>query len=331
MSPRTFLLAIAAAVLLCPLYITPAQAQPTRNPYPSREVQLVVPNEPGGGLDLVARLLAKGLTPPLEQTVVVLNRSGASGNVGTASVARAEPDGHTLLLTGVGHLVSPLLHAQAGYEPIKDFEPIAKIASAPNVLVVHESLKGLSLAQLLADPRSKASGFAFASAGYGHSSQLAAEVFMARTGARWLHVPYRGTGPASRALVSGEVQLMFVPAGSVQTLLAGGQAHALAVAHTQRLELLPSTPTLAELGVTQAEFSQWYGLFAPAGTPEPVLQRLQGVTQGFVSSGDVKRQFHALGLEPAPMGRAEFAEFLSAQSKRLGSLVKNIRVEAPPK
>ena len=304
-----------------------AYAQQPRSSFPSKAVQIVVPNEPGGGLDLVARLLAKGLASSLAQAVVVVNRSGASGNIGTASVARAEPDGYTLLLTGIGHLVSPLLHSRAGYEPLKDFEPIAKIATAPNVLVVHESLKGMSLAQLLDDPRSRSAGIAFASAGYGHSSHLAAEVFMARTGARWLHVPYRGTGPASRALIAGEVQLMFIPAGSVKTLLATGTAHALAVAHPQRLESLPATPTFAELGIRGAEFSQWYGLFAPAGTPGSVTTLLQDAAASFLADNTVRRQLESLGLEPSMMGKAEFTAFLGAEAKRLGALVKNERVE----
>jgi len=318
-------LLFAAVAALGPLQHSQAQASPAG--YPSREVQIVVPAEPGGGIDQVARLLAKGITPTLAQSVIVMNRSGASGNVGTASVARSEPDGYTLLLTGVGHLVSPLLHGSPGYEPLKDFEPVAKIANAPNVMVVHESLKGMSLAQLLADPRSRTAGLAYASAGYGHSSHLAAEVLMARTGARWLHVPYRGTGPASRALIAGEVQLMFVPAGSVQALLATGRAFAVAVAHPQRLESLPSTPTFAEVGVQGAEFSQWYGLFAPAGTPAAVTKVLQDATLGFLANNDVKRQLQTLGLELAPMDRATFAEFLGAQAKRLGTLVKKERVE----
>lgn len=150
---------------------------------------------------------------------------------------------------------------------------------------------------------------------------------MSRTGARWLHVPYRGTGPATRALIAGEVQVMFVPAGSVRALLATGRAFAVAVAHSQRLESLPTTPTLAEVGVQGAEFSQWYGLFAPAGTPAAAIKVLQNATLGFVADSDVKRQLHALGLEPAPMDRAAFTAFLKAQSTRLGTLVKKERVE----
>ncbi len=311
---------VFAGVVLLSL-LSGARAQPPADAFPSRGVQMVVPNEPGGGIDLVARVLAKGLTSQLGQAVVVINRSGASGNIGTASVARAHADGHTLLVTGVGHLVSPLLDRNAGYDPLTDFEPVARIAAAPNVLVLHQSLKRLTLSQLLQDPRSRTGELAFASAGYGHSSHIAAEVVMAATGARWLHVPYRGTGPASKAMITGEVQLMFVPAGSVAPLLASGKAQAMAVAYHQRLEALPDTPTFAELGLQGVEFSQWYGLFAPAGTPGEVVGALQKATATLMADGPVRRQLQSLGLEVSFMGTTEFTSFLGVEAKRLGQLV----------
>ncbi len=287
----------------------------------------MVPAEPGGGIDQVARLLAKGIAPTLAQSVIVINRSGASGNVGTASVARSEPDGYTLLLTGVGHLVSPLLHGSPGYEPLKDFVPVAKIANAPNVLVVHESLKGMSLAQLLEDPRSRTAGLAYASAGYGHSSHLAAEVFMTRTGASWLHVPYRGTGPASRALIAGEVQLMFVPAGSVQALLATGRAFAVAVAHPQRLASLPSTPTFAEqafLGPSSRSGTVSSHLPARRRRPPRCCRTPRWASSPMPrSSGNCDRWASSRRRWTGQ----QFAAFLGAQSKRLGTLVNKERVE----
>jgi tripartite-type tricarboxylate transporter receptor subunit TctC len=295
--------------------------------YPAREVLIVVPNEPGGGLDLVARLLAKGLTASLGQTVNVVNRSGASGNVGAASVARGEPDGHTLLLSGVGHVVSPLLHDKPGYDALKDFVPLARIATAPNVLLVHESLKGLGLSQLLADPRSRNRGLAYASAGFGHSSHLAAEVFMRSTGARWLHVPYRGTAPASRALLGGEVQLMFVPSGSVQPLLASGKAQAIAVSHPQRLAALPQTPTLAELGVSGAEFGQWYGLFAPASTPDAVCDLLHRAVAASLADASTREQLLAQGLTAAATSRAAFASFVAEEEQRLKAVLRRRPVD----
>lgn len=307
------------------------QAQPVAPAFPTRDVQIVVPNEPGGGLDLVARLLARGIAPTLGQSVVVVNRSGASGNVGTGSVARAEPDGYTLLLTGVGHLVSPLLHDKPGYDPLKDFEPVTRIAIAPNVLIVHESLKSMSLQQLLQDPRSQSAGLAFASAGYGHSSHLAAEIFMARTGVKWLHVPYRGSGPATRGLMGGEVQLMFAPAASVPTLLGNGRVHALAIANGRRIDVLPSVPTLAELGVQDADFFQWYGLFAPAGTPRAALDALQKAVAGFLADADVQRQLVSLGLQPGALDATTFSGFLTAQASRLATVVRKEKIQGSGK
>lgn len=321
--PRRVLLRSVPAALLA---LAAGHGLAQRAMYPARDVQIVVPNEPGGGLDLVARLLARGLGHSTGKPFNVINRSGGSGNVGTASVARAEADGYTLLLTGVGHVVSPLLHDRPGYEP-KDFEPVARLASAPNVLLVHDALKGLTLQQLLADARSRNSGLAYGSAGYGHSSHLAAEVFMARTGARWLHVPYRGTAPASRALLAGEVQLMFVPAGSVQPLLAAGSAHAVAVAAARRLPNLPGVPTLSELGVRGADFGQWYGVLAPAGTPEAVLEALQAELGKQLADGETVRGLQAMGIEPAWLGRADFAAFLAAQGRELAAFVQRHRVE----
>jgi tripartite-type tricarboxylate transporter receptor subunit TctC len=304
-----------------------AAAQHMTDSFPDKEVQIVVPNEPGGGLDLVARLVAKGIAPLLGQSVVVLNRSGASGNVGTSSVARANADGYTLLLTGVGHLVSPLLHSKPGFDPIRDFDPVVKIANAPNVLVVSESLKGLSVRDLLQDPRSRNGGLAFGSAGYGHSSHLAAEVFMARTDTHWLHVPYRGSNPASRALMGGEVQVMFAPAGSVPALVASGKVHAKAVANARRIDALPAVPTLSELGIKDADFFQWYGLFAPAGTPRQAIDVLQKAVEAFMADADTQRQLLLLGLQPGWMNRADFVDFVAVQSQRLSTLVAKEKIQ----
>jgi len=296
--------------------------------YPARDLLVVVPSEPGGGLDLVARALAPALATALSQTVNVVNRSGASGTIGTASVARADADGHTLLLSGVGHLVSALLHDKPGYDPLRDFVALARIATAPNVLMTHSSLQGLNLARLLADPRSAHAGLSYASPGFGSSPHLAAEVFMHRAGARWLHVPYRGTAPASRALLAGDVQLMFVPAGSVRALLDSGRARALAVAHPERLAALSAVPTLAELGVTSADFSQWYGLFAPAGTPQPVCDRLQRIVTSWVDTGAVRQQLQAQGLEPAPLAQSAFTAFVADEARRLKDLLSRVPVDS---
>ncbi|MFO1199376.1 MAG: tripartite tricarboxylate transporter substrate binding protein [Burkholderiaceae bacterium] len=314
-------------VLAVLAWAAPARAAGTG--YPARPVQIVVPAEPGGGIDQVARWLARGLGERFAQPFVVVNRPGASGMIGAASVARADADGHTLLLTGVGHLVSPTLHRSPGYDPRADFAPVARIATSPNVLVAHASVGAGGLPALLGDARSRDGRLAYASAGFGHSSHLAAELFMERTGGRWLHVPYPGTNPALRALVAGEVQLMFVPSGSVRTVLAGGGVRALAVAHGRRLPTLPQVPTLAELGIRGADFSQWYGLFAPDGVPDGIAAVLQAAVIGLVNDDAQADPMRALGVEPAPMSRTDFAAFLDAQSKQLRALLARLHVDRP--
>lgn len=313
--------------LVLPGLASSARAQTTRGRFPARDIQIVVPAEPGGGIDTMARLLAKGMAAVMAQPVVVINRSGGGGTLGAGSVARAEPDGHTLLVNGVGHLVAPMLYADASFDPVKDFTPLARFGIAPNVLVVHESLKDLTLAQLIRDARSRSAGFAYASAGYGNTSHLAAELFMSRTDTRWLHVPYRGTGPAVRALLAGEVQLMFVPAGSVATALGTGRAHALAVAHRQRLPQLPGIHTLAEFGVHDADFSQWYGLFAPAGVAAAIADQLADTATQVFRDSAVLHQLGSLGIEPAVLGRNDFTRLVASESQRLASIIskENIR------
>lgn len=288
----------------------------------SREIQIIVPNQPGGGLDLLARRIAQSLTTVLARSVVVVNIGGASGNIGTAKAARAEPDGSTLLLTGLGFLVSPLLHSQPGYEPMKDFVPVMKIAAAPSVLLVHRSLRHMGIAELAENSK-----LVYASAGHGQSSHLAAELLQSRINARWLHVPFKGTAPASRALIAGEVNMMFVPAGSVKPLLATGMAHALAVAHSQRLGFIPDTPTLLELGVKDASFNQWYGIFVPAKTQESQVIQLNQAIAKVIADAEFQSFLQKQGIESAPLNHLEFIRFVREESIRLSTLVKRIGVE----
>lgn len=293
---------------------------------PDGPIQIIVPVEPGGGIDAMARLLAQVWAAEHRLSVNVINRPGASGNIATVSVARARPDGQTLLVTGVSHLTSPLLHDQAGYDPIADFMPVARLGTAPNVLLVSDALKGLTLPELIQDPRSRNEGLAFGSAGFGHSSHLAAQVFMARTGVRWLHVPFKGNAPALRALMAGEVQILFLSVPSVPAALASGRAHALAAAHPERLAALPQIPTLAEQGVRQAEFQQWYGLFAPRGTPAAMVQGLaQLVAQG-LRTPEARQQLKAHATEAAWLGPDDFTRQLQAQQRLFEPMLRTLAV-----
>jgi tripartite-type tricarboxylate transporter receptor subunit TctC len=314
------LLALAAAV---------AGAQVPTAGLPGGDYQIVVPVAPGGGIDAIARLVAHHWTTQAQLPVTVINRAGASGNIGTASVARAQPDGRTLLVTAASHLTSPMLHENAGYDAIQDFTGIARFATAPNVLLVSDALKGMTLQQLLQDPRSRNKGFSFGSAGYGHSSHLAPELFMARTGANWLHVPYKGNGPALRALIAGEIHILFLSVPSVPAALATGKVHALGVANHERLAILPQLPTLTELGVHNADFVQWYGLLAPRGTPAETVKALSALATQTLRDPGVVAQLQAHGSEPGPLDHAQFQQFLVAEQRRLQALLSKEPVERP--
>jgi tripartite-type tricarboxylate transporter receptor subunit TctC len=310
---------------LAPLAGTAARAQP------SATTTLVVPVEPGGGIDAMARLVALHWNLDGQSTTIVVNRAGASGNIGTASVARSRPDGHTLLVTGVSHITSPMLHGSAGYEPFDDFIPVARLGTTPNVVVVSEALKGMSMAQVLQDARSRTGGLSFGSAGFGHSSHIAAEIFMAATGVKWLHVPYKGNGPALRGLMAGEIQVLFLSATSVAAAVATGKVHPLAAGHRERLPELPGTPTLSELGVAGAEFTQWYGLFAPRGTPPEVVRDLSARAVKAIRSPALSAQLKAMSVEPDALEQEPFERFLLAEQRRLDAWMKRERVERPQK
>ncbi|WP_158290109.1 tripartite tricarboxylate transporter substrate binding protein [Ramlibacter sp. WS9] len=291
--------------------------------------RLVVPVEPGGGIDAVARLLANAWSTEMSLPTIVVNRPGASGNIGTASVAKSKPDGQTLLVTGVGHITSAMLHENPGYHPFEDFTPIARFATAPNVMLVSDALKGMPLAQILSDPRSRNQGFSYSSAGYGHSSHMAAHIFATQTGVKWLHVPFKGTSPGLRALLAGETHIMFVTLGSVQAALATHRVHAVAVTHHERLQVLPDVPTLSELGIKNAEFAQWYGMFAPRGTPPSVVKSLSEAAVGALKGSAMTPQFKTQGLEPAPLRHDEFERFLKAESRRLEKMLDNRTIDRP--
>jgi len=291
----------------------------------SKDLRIVVPSEPGGNLDVLARRVSQLLSTVTGRSVIVVNRGGAGGNIGAAMVARAEPDGNTILFTGVGLLVSPMLYAQADYDPLKNLVPMLKIAEATSVLMVHESVKSFGIKGLI-DPTTK---LAYSSAGHGNSSHIAAEIMAYRTGASWLHVPFKGTGPASQALLAGHVQLMFVPSGSALSLAASRSVHAVAVAHSSRLDILPTIPTLNELGVKDANFSQWYGFFAPAGTPEQIIVQLSEAIYRVVSDPEFFASLKSQGIKPSVLNRREFSSFVLQQSSILSVLAKQIGLERP--
>lgn len=291
--------------------------------------RLIVPAEAGGGIDSVARLLSYALSRDAAAASVVLNRPGASGNLGAAQAARSDADGETLLITGANHLSSPLLMPNAGFDPVADFSPLVRLALAPSVVLVSEALKGVPLVGASSAKPIATRQLSFGSAGYGHSSHLAVERFKAVTRAPWLHVPYKGTAPALRALMGGEVQVVFAPLSSVVTAVQTGRAHAIAVAHNTRLSSLPQVPTLSELGVLHAEYLQWYGVLMPRTHQEVLLNGLAQELLRAAGSSVFTTSLERLGLEPGLLPRKEFRAFLETEMSRVKQFLSTHLVDRP--
>lgn len=286
---------------------------------------IVVPHEAGGGMDVLARRLAIGLGSQGLAPVVVLNRPGASGLLGSGSVARSRNDGYTLLFNGVGHLTSPLFHAEKHYEPLEDFHGVMTVGKSPNVLMVHGSPAG-DAERLV---RSAGRDDAYASSGIGSTPHLAGALFVSRHGLSWLHVPYKGTGPALRALMAGEVRWMFAPSSSAIAAAKGGRVRALAVAHPRRLASLPEVPTLREVGLGDLEMSQWYGLFAPTGTPRSRLATLAAAARQASERADFRAFLDTQAIEPFFLELRDMDEWLRREYQSLRALVATLNPASP--
>jgi tripartite-type tricarboxylate transporter receptor subunit TctC len=262
--------ALCATVLLAAAGGALAQAWPARQP-----IRIVVPYAPAGYYDLIARVVAPRLQEALGQTVLVDNRAGANGSVGTEATAKAPPDGYTIMIGGIGpHAVNPNLYPKLGYDPVRDFAPIVPVSVQPSILVVHPSLGVSSVRELVALAKAKPGQISYASAGAGSSPQLATEMFNTAMGVKLIHIPYKGSGPAAVAMMSGETQV-YIGAGS-ETLqhIRSGRLQAIAVADDRRLAILPDVPTMQEAGVPNYRAASWFGFFAPAGTPREIVARL---------------------------------------------------------
>jgi tripartite-type tricarboxylate transporter receptor subunit TctC len=312
-------LALAALALGC-------LAQPTaaQQPWPSRAITLVVPFAAGGATDILGRLLGQGLSTRLGQPVVVENRPGAGGGVGATAVAKASPDGYTLLLGAVStHAINPSLYKSLGYDAAKDFVPIAYVAGVPNLLVVSpKRVAAKSVAELLTEIAARPAGFDFASAGNGTSIHLSGEMFKVASGLKLTHVPYRGSAPAVGDLMSGNVDLMFDNLPSALQLARNGDLRALAVTSAQRSPTLPEIPTMAESGFPNFVAESWFVLFAPAGTPAAVTERLTREVTGVLESPDFNDRLATLGASPRALTGAALSAFIAEETAKWGEVVR---------
>lgn len=314
---KTHVLPAACAALLLTTTTTA-----TAQTYPAGPIRVVVPFPAGGGVDTAGRLLTQKLSEAIGKPVIVENRAGANGMIGSEMVAKAPKDGYTLMVNGANFVTSPTLYAKALYDPIRDFEAISLLAHAPNVLVVHPSLPVKSVRELIAFAKVRPGDILFAGSGSGSTPHLAGELFRTLTGTKMVHVPYRGTGPAITAILSGEVSTMFMPALTALPLIQGNRIRALAVTSLERLPALPDLPTVNESGLKGYQSSQWYGLLAPAGTPADILNLLNGHAAKIMQSADMKERMKNSGSVAVGSTREVFAKFVQSEFTKWARVIK---------
>jgi tripartite-type tricarboxylate transporter receptor subunit TctC len=294
--------------------------------YPNRPIRLVVTVPPGGAADFIARLIGGKLGDALGQPVLVENRGGAGGTIAADAVAKAAPDGYTLLQNSITtHGVGPHLYSKLPYDPVKDFSAVSGLALLPLIMAVNAELPAKTLADVVA--LAKKENLNFASSGNGGAPHMAAELFKSVTGAPITHVPYKGSGPAVADLVGGRVQIMFDAAPSLIAHVRAGKLRVLAAASAERNRLLPEVPTFAELGHPRVAVSLWYGLLAPAATAAPIVARLNGEVTKILQSADVRERLAAQGAEPMPGTPQAFASFMQEEMAKWAPVVKQAGVK----
>jgi tripartite-type tricarboxylate transporter receptor subunit TctC len=298
-------------------------AQGVAQNYPERVVRIVNPYPPGGSVDVMARILAQKLSDNLGQQFIVENRSGGGGNTGSDFVAKAEPDGYTLLFTAPGPLtVNQTLYSKLAFDPATDFAPIALFATAPIVLIVNPAVPANDVRELIALAKKEPGKINFASAGNGTTNHLSGELFKSMAQIDIVHVPYRGAGPAMNDLVGGHVQMFFDLMPVVLPQIAAGKVRALANAGIRRPAALPNVPTVAEQGLAGFDASSWYGLVAPAKTPEPVLAKLRDEVAKALKAPDMVARIHELGSEPGAASGKDFGAFLAAETRKWAEVIR---------
>jgi tripartite-type tricarboxylate transporter receptor subunit TctC len=317
-----FLHAVMGMAMAACALASPAGAQ-TPAAYPTRPVRLVVPFPPGGPLDIVGRAIAQKLGDAWGQSVVVDNRPGAGGNIGAELVAKAAPDGYTVLMGALStHAVNPSLYAKMPYDAIRDFAPITLVAITPNVLVVNASLPVNSAREFVAYAKANSGKLAFGSGSNGSAGHLAGELFKVDTATDIVHVPYKGGAPATQALLAGDTQFMFDNLANATPQVKAGKLKALAVTTAQRSKLAPDLPTMAEAGLPGFDISTWFGLLAPAGTPPEVIAKWNAGVTTILNSPEMRERLTAQGAEAAPTTPGEFAAFIQSEIPKYARIVR---------
>jgi tripartite-type tricarboxylate transporter receptor subunit TctC len=324
--PKHTRLKAAAAALLSVgiLSVPPAWSEA----YPNKTIRIIVPFSAGSGTDIVARTVATALSTSMGQAVVVENRSGAGGTIGAAQVAKANPDGYTLLVQSSSHTIAPLIYKRLPYDTLKDFAPISPLAVLPNVLIVSPSKQLKSVKDLVEQAKAKSNQYTFASAGVGGATHINAEKFRLAAGLDLVHIPFKGTPEGVSEVMTGRVDFFFSPIVSVLSHIREGRLVALGMGTAKRSPLLPDVPTTIEAGVPNSDYMFWVGAFAPANTPRPIVEKLNAEIRKVLMSPAVTERFASLGAEPFSMGVKEFDAHIRAELKNNAVLVKAADIKA---
>lgn len=334
LKPNPMRLAIMTAMLIVAIgpatvgHLQPAEAAPAAVDYPTRPITLVVPYPAGGGNDVIARLVAAKMSASLGQAIVVENRAGAGSTIGTRDVARSKPDGYTLLIATSALAINPSLYPDAGYDPKADFAPVGLIATSANVVLVRASLPVRSIAELIALAKQQPGKLNFASTGTGTSTHLSAELFAAMADAKLTAIPYKGVAPAVTDLLGEHVDLMFCPTASVVGLVQERKLRALAVTSAKRSPLFPQLPTVSEAGLPGYQAELHYGIVAPAGTPPPVIAKLNAALNAALADAAVRDRLAVDGAEPLPGTAEAYAADIAAEQAKWSAIIAKSGVTA---
>jgi tripartite-type tricarboxylate transporter receptor subunit TctC len=316
---------VTAALLALAPPVFGAQAASS---YPTKPVRIVAPFPTGGTADLLARMLADHLSQKWTQQAIVDNRSGAGGVIGTEIVAKATPDGYTLLMAAIGHAANPALYAKLPYDTLRDFAPIALIADVPLVIAVNPKLSAKSVKELIALAKARPGQLNFAAGGVGASSHWAGALFESLAKIQWQTVQYKGGGPSLIAVLGGEGDLTFSPLPSSINHLKAGRLRAIAITSPKRVPQLPDVPTIAESGLPSYDFRAWYGMFAPAAVPKPILARLNTDFNAALNDPKIRSTMIANGAEPLGGTREEFAQMLPREIRKYATVAKQAGIKA---
>lgn len=306
-----------------------AAAVQSADVYPNKPIKIVVGYVPGGTTDIIARLIGQRLSTALGQTVIIDNRAGAGGNIGAEAVARSAPDGYTLLMGTAGNMtINPSIYRDMKFDTVKDFAPISNVAAVPNVMVVNPAVPARTVQEFVAWAKSRPSNVFFASSGIGNSPHMTAELFNLATGLKMQHVPYKGSAQALTDLIGGQgVQVMFDNLPSAMGHIQSGSLRPLAVTGPNRVSALPDVPTMKEVGLPDVQIEAWFGLFAPAHTPAPIVERLNKEVLAALRTPEIQKRLQELGAHAAGNSPQEFGRLVETEVKRWAGVVKAAKIE----